>query len=147
MVCFGIVATVWYFLELFRQCGIFWNCSDSVVFFGIVPTVWYFLELFRQCGMFWNCCDSVVFFGIVPTVWYFLELFRQCGIFWNCSDIVVFFGIVPTVWYFLFFVLLVIINAYMLNFKCLSRLGPFWVSCFQRIDPTVYYFLVSFVSK
>jgi hypothetical protein len=22
-----------YFLELFRQCCIFWNCSDSVVFF------------------------------------------------------------------------------------------------------------------
>ena len=52
MVFFGIVATVWYFLELFRQCGIFWNCSDSVVF----------LEFFRQCGIFWNCSDSVVFF-------------------------------------------------------------------------------------
>ena len=60
---FGTVPTVWYFLELFRQCGIFWNCSDSVVFFGTVPTVWYFLELFRQCGIFWNCSDSVVFFA------------------------------------------------------------------------------------
>jgi hypothetical protein len=67
------------FLELLRQCGIFWNCCDSVVFF------------------FLNCSDSVVFFGIVPTVWYFLELLRQCGIFWNCSDSVVFFGIVATV--------------------------------------------------
>jgi len=85
------VPTVWYFLEVFRQCGIFWkcfrqcgifwNCSDSVVFFGTVPTVWYF----------WNCSDSVVFFGSVPTVWYF----------WNCSDSVLFFGTVPTVWYFL----------------------------------------------
>jgi hypothetical protein len=41
----------------------FWNCSDSVVFFGTVPTVWYFLELFRQCGICWNCSDSVVFFA------------------------------------------------------------------------------------
>jgi hypothetical protein len=24
---------VWYFLELFQQCGIFWSCSNSVVFF------------------------------------------------------------------------------------------------------------------
>jgi hypothetical protein len=103
---FGIVPTVWYFLELFRQCGIFgivltvwysWNCSDSVIFlelfrqcgiFGIVPTVWYF----------WNCSECGIF-GIVPIVWYFwncsdsmvfLELFRQCGIF----------RIVPSVWYF-----------------------------------------------
>jgi hypothetical protein len=28
-----------------------WKCSDSVVLFGIVPTVWYCLELFRQCGI------------------------------------------------------------------------------------------------
>jgi hypothetical protein len=78
---FGSVPTVWYFLEVFRQCGIFWKCSDSVVFFGSVPTVWYFigsvptvwyfLEVFRQCGIFFS----------VPTVWYFLERFRQCGIF------------------------------------------------------------------
>ena len=27
------------FLELFRQCGMFWSCSDSVVCFGAVPTV------------------------------------------------------------------------------------------------------------
>jgi hypothetical protein len=33
---------VWYFLELFQQCGIFWSCSNSVVF----------LELFQQCGIF-----------------------------------------------------------------------------------------------
>jgi hypothetical protein len=36
--------------------------------FGAVPTVWYFLELFRQCSIFWSCSDSVVFFGAVPTV-------------------------------------------------------------------------------
>ena len=52
VVFFGTVPTVWYFLDLFRQCGIFWNCSDSEVFFGT----------FRQCGIFWNCSDSVVFF-------------------------------------------------------------------------------------
>jgi hypothetical protein len=39
-----------------------------VLHFGIVPTVWYLLELFRQCGIFWNCSDSVGSFGIVPTV-------------------------------------------------------------------------------
>jgi hypothetical protein len=56
----GTVPAVWYVLELFRQCGMLWKCSDSVVCFGTVPTVWYVLELFRQCGMFWNCSDSVV---------------------------------------------------------------------------------------
>jgi hypothetical protein len=35
--------------------------------FGTVPAVWYFLELFRQCGIFWNCSDSVIFFGTVHT--------------------------------------------------------------------------------
>jgi hypothetical protein len=30
----------------------FWSYSNSVVFFGAVPTVWYFLELFQQCGIF-----------------------------------------------------------------------------------------------
>ena len=49
---------IW-FLELFRQCGIF----------GIVPTVWYFR----------NCSDSVVF----------LELFQQCGIFFVFHFIVI----------------------------------------------------------
>jgi hypothetical protein len=62
---FGIVPTVWYCLELFRQCGIVWNCSDSVVLFGIVPTVWYCLELFRQCGIVWNRSDSVIFLYII----------------------------------------------------------------------------------
>jgi hypothetical protein len=65
---FGSVPTVWYVLELFRQCGMLWNCSDSVVCLGNVPAVWYALELFRQCGMFWNCSDSVVCYGTVPTV-------------------------------------------------------------------------------
>jgi hypothetical protein len=109
---FGIVSTVWYFLELFLQCGNFWNCFysvvffgiiSSVVFFGIVSTVWYFLELFLQCGIFWNCFYSVVFLGIVSTVWYFLELFLQCGIFWNCFYSVVFFA-------FHFITLIVYIN-------------------------------------
>ena len=27
-------------LELFQQCGSFWNCSNSVVVCGTVPTVW-----------------------------------------------------------------------------------------------------------
>ena len=62
---FGAVPTVWYILELFQQCGIFWSFSNSVVYFGAVPTVWYFLELFQQCGIF----------GAVPTV-VFLELFQ-----------------------------------------------------------------------
>jgi hypothetical protein len=31
--------------------------------FRTVPTVWYILELFRQCGIFWNCSDSVVYFA------------------------------------------------------------------------------------
>jgi hypothetical protein len=53
VVCFGTVPTLWYVLELFRQCGMFWNCSDNVVCFGTVPTVWYVLELFQQCGMLW----------------------------------------------------------------------------------------------
>jgi hypothetical protein len=26
---------------------------DNAVCFGTVPTVWYVLELFRQCGMLW----------------------------------------------------------------------------------------------
>jgi hypothetical protein len=49
-----------YFLELFRQCGIFWNCSDSVVFFGTVPTVGYFSTV-PTVWYFWNCSDSVEF--------------------------------------------------------------------------------------
>jgi hypothetical protein len=36
-----------------------WNCSDSVVFFGTVPTVWYFMELFRQCGIFCGSVPTV----------------------------------------------------------------------------------------
>jgi hypothetical protein len=86
--------------------------------FGTVPTVWYILELFRQCGIFWNCSDSVVYFRTVPTVWYILELFRQCGIFWNCSDSVVYFGTVPTVWYILFFILFYIFNEIII-FGCI----------------------------
>jgi hypothetical protein len=77
--------TVWYFLEMFRQCGMFWKCSDSVVFSGNVRTVWYFLEMFGQCGIFWKYSDSVVFFGKVRTVWYFLEMFGQCGMFKNTT--------------------------------------------------------------
>jgi len=57
---FGTIPTVWYFLELFQQCGIFWNCSDSVVFLELFRQCGIFLELFRQCGIF----------GTVPTVWY-----------------------------------------------------------------------------
>jgi hypothetical protein len=49
---FRTVLTVWYILELFWQCDIFWNCSDSVVYFRTVLTVWYILELFWQCGIF-----------------------------------------------------------------------------------------------
>ena len=84
----------------------FWSYSDSVVCFGVVPTVWYVLEQFRQCGMFWSCSDSVVCFGAVPTVWFVLELFRQCGMFLSCADSVVCFGAVPTVWYVLLFALI-----------------------------------------
>ena len=38
--------------------------------FGVVPTVWYILELFRQCGIFWSCSDSVVYFvfHFIPTI-------------------------------------------------------------------------------
>jgi hypothetical protein len=94
VVYFGTVSKVGYILKLFRQCGVFWNFSDSVVYFGTVPTVWCILKLFRQCGIF----------RTVPTVWYILELFRQCGVLWNCSDSVVsdrlvYFGTVPTVGY------------------------------------------------
>jgi len=77
---FGTVPTAWYILELFRQRGIFWNCSDNAVYIGTVPTTWYILELFRQRSIVWNCSDNVT---------YILELFRQRGIFWNCSDNVV----------------------------------------------------------
>jgi hypothetical protein len=88
----GNVPTAWYFfLEMFRQGGIFWSweCSDCMVFlFRNVPTGWYFLVLgmFRLHGIsFYKCSDSVVFFGLgnVPTAWYFfLEMFRQRGNFW-----------------------------------------------------------------
>ena len=46
-----------------------WNCSDSVIFFGTVPTVWYFMELFRQCGIFLDLFRQCVLFRTVPTVW------------------------------------------------------------------------------
>jgi len=40
-----------------------WSLSTTCPFdFGTVPTVWYILELFRQCGIFYNCYDSVVYF-------------------------------------------------------------------------------------
>ena len=78
---FRTVSTVWYVLELFRQCGMFSNGFDSVICFRTVSIVWYVLELFQQCGMFSNCSDSVVCFRTVSTVWYVLELFRQCGMF------------------------------------------------------------------
>jgi hypothetical protein len=56
----------------------FWNCSGSVVFFGTVPTVWYFLELFRQCGIFWNCSDSVVFACLLVWLLLFVLYFIVC---------------------------------------------------------------------
>ena len=55
------VPTVWYILDVLRLYGIFWMCSDCVVYFGCVPTV--------------------VYFGCVPTVWYILDVSRLCGIF------------------------------------------------------------------
>jgi hypothetical protein len=63
--------TVWCILKLFRQCGVFWNFPDNVVYF----------ELFQQCCIFWNCSNSMVYFEIVPTVWCILKLSRQCGIY------------------------------------------------------------------
>jgi hypothetical protein len=38
------------------------NVRAVLYFFGNVRTVWYFLEMFGQCGIFWKCSDSVVFF-------------------------------------------------------------------------------------
>jgi hypothetical protein len=80
MICllnFSTVPTMWYVFQLFRQCGMFFNCSDSVVCFSTVPTVWYVFQLFRHCGMFFNCSDSVVCFSTVPTVWYVAFHFIQ----------------------------------------------------------------------
>jgi hypothetical protein len=85
VVYFGTVSSVVYFVFLLD--------------FRTVPTVWYILELFLQCGIFWNFSYGVVYFGTVPAVWYILELFLQCGIFWNFSYSVVYFGTFPTVWY------------------------------------------------
>jgi hypothetical protein len=69
---FWSVPTVWYFFlifEVFRQCGIFLMCSDSVVFFWFLKcsdsVVFFFIFL--------KCSDSVVFFlyfWSVSTVWY-----------------------------------------------------------------------------
>jgi hypothetical protein len=88
-------SVLFFILEEFRQCGIF--------YFGGAPTVWYFLfwrssdsvvffilEEFRQCYflycwssdsvlfLFWRSSDSVVFF--------ILKEFRQCGIFYFSFD-------------------------------------------------------------
>ena len=66
-------------LELFRQCGIFWNCFDSVVYFGTVPTVWYilFFILFphslpnsRTAVWFWSLMTFILF-------WFSLVLIRK----------------------------------------------------------------------
>ena len=102
---FGNVRTVWYFLEMFGQCGIFWEMFGQCGIFGNIRTVWYFLEMFGQCVMFWKCSDSVVFFGPVPTVWYVI-VFLEYGPFPTVWYVFVFleYGPVPTVWYmFLFF--------------------------------------------
>jgi hypothetical protein len=61
---------LWFILEQFRQCGLFWNSFDSVVYFGTVSTVWFILEQFRECGLF---CFSFYFRYI--TVWNLLVLF------------------------------------------------------------------------
>ena len=51
---------------MFRQCCIFWNCSDSVVYFRIVQTVLYILELFRQCCIF---CFSFYYHKLFIICW------------------------------------------------------------------------------
>jgi hypothetical protein len=107
---------VWYIIELFRPCGVFWNCSVSVVYFETVPTAWYILKLFWQiyhtvgtvskyipvseqfqniprCRNSFkidhrNFFDSVVYIRTVSTV-------RYISI---CSDSVVYFETFPTVW-------------------------------------------------
>jgi hypothetical protein len=93
------VSTVWYILEVFRLCYIYWKCFDCVIYFGSVSTVWYILEVFRLwyilevfrlCDIFWKCYDCVIYFGNVPTVWYILEVFRLCDIFWKCSECVIY---------------------------------------------------------
>jgi hypothetical protein len=43
-----------------------------ILLFGTVSTVWFILEQFRQCGLFWNSFDSVVYFGTVSRVWFIL---------------------------------------------------------------------------
>jgi len=59
---FIFIRLFYWIMELFRQCSIVWNYSDSVVFFwNYSDSVVLFLELFRQCVIFWNCFDSVVF--------------------------------------------------------------------------------------
>jgi hypothetical protein len=35
---------------------------DGVVYLGTVPTMWCILESFRQCGVFWNRSDNVVYY-------------------------------------------------------------------------------------
>jgi hypothetical protein len=81
---------VYFILDLFGECGIFyfspvrrvwyilfWTCLESVVYF--------ILELFGECGifyfgpvrrvwyiLFWTCLESVVCF--------ILDLFGECGI-------------------------------------------------------------------
>jgi hypothetical protein len=101
----AVGTTAGYILELFRQRGIFCNCSDSVVYFGTVPTAWLsrcrnsskiyhavgtvtkyttLSEQFQnipRCRNSYKIYPAVVYFGTVPTAWYILELFRQRGIF------------------------------------------------------------------
>jgi hypothetical protein len=120
-------------LEQLQKIPVFFGAVPTGVFFGAVPTVWYFLELFQQCGIFWSCSNSVVFpkytttpknnklleqlqkyhtvgtapkntpVGTAPKNTTLLEqlLFQQCGIFWSCFNSVAFFVAVPIVWYFL----------------------------------------------
>jgi hypothetical protein len=80
----------YWIMELFRQFGIFFGTIPTVVFFGTVPTVWYFFWNFRQCGIFWNCSNSVVFLELFRQCGIFLELFRQCGIFGTVPTVVFF---------------------------------------------------------
>jgi hypothetical protein len=95
VVFFGAVPTVWYILELFQQCGIFWSCSNSVVYFGAVPTVWYILELFQQCLLeqlqkiphFWNSSKKYHTVGTAPKNTTLLEELQNIPHCWNSSKI------------------------------------------------------------
>jgi hypothetical protein len=43
--------------------------ARSIDFASLYDFFYWILELFQQCGSFWNCSNSVVVFGTVPTVW------------------------------------------------------------------------------